>query len=420
MATDSLPPQPASCERSFDARRLRGEFPQLSARVHDRPLVYLDNAATTQKPLAVLGAMDRHYRSSCSNIHRGVHELSARATAEYEAAREEVRSFLGAASSDEIVFTHGTTESINLVAHSWGGRHLKPGDEIVISVMEHHSNIVPWQLLAERSGARLRAIGMTDLGELDGASIEECIGPRTRLVAVAHMSNVLGTRHPLETIIARARAVGAVTVVDGAQAVSHEPIDVQALGCDFYAFSGHKVYGPTGIGVLYGRAERLAEMPPFLGGGDMIRRVTLERTSYADPPRRFEAGTPAIAEAIGLGAALHWLREQGVERVAGHERTLMQSVLQRLAGVPRLRRIGAPRIPGPVVSFVIEGIHPHDAATVLDHEGIAVRAGHHCAQPLMARLGLPATVRASLGAYNVEEDVAALEAGVRRAIEVLG
>jgi cysteine desulfurase/selenocysteine lyase len=399
---------------------LREDFPILRERIHGKPLVYLDSTATAQKPRAVLDALERFYRTECSNVHRGLHELSARATRDYERARDALAAFIGAADRREIVFTRGTTESINLVARTFGDERLAAGDEILLTEMEHHSNIVPWQLLAQRTGARLRVVPITDSGELRLDELERMLGPRTRLIAVTHVSNVLGTRNPVEEIVALARARDVAVLVDGAQGVVHEPVDVQALGCDFYAFSGHKLYGPTGVGVLYARLELLRTLPPFHGGGDMIRTVSFEQTTYADPPARFEAGTPAIAEAIGLGAAVGYLARIGMERIALREQELLAYARQVLAAQPRLRLHGSARRAGGVISFNLEGLHPHDVGTVLDHEGIAVRAGHHCAQPLMRRLGVPATVRASMGCYTLRADFDALAAGLRRAIEVLG
>jgi cysteine desulfurase/selenocysteine lyase len=331
-----------------------------------------------------------------------------------------VQRFIGARESREIVFTKGTTESINLVAHSYGERHVEPGDEILISEMEHHSNIVPWQLLCERRGARLIVAPVDDAGELQLPQLERLLGPRTRLVAITQVSNALGTRNPVERIVKLAHERGAVVLVDGAQAVPHERVDVQDLDCDFYAFSGHKLYGPTGIGVLYGKAALLEELPPYQGGGDMIRSVSFEKTTYHDLPYKFEAGTPNIAGAIGLGAALDYLEELGLERIASWEKALLGEALQQLSELPRVRLLGAPARRGSLISFNVTGIHPHDVSTVLDHEGIAVRAGHHCAQPLMTRFGVPATVRVSFACYNQPSEIRAFVAGIERACQVLG
>jgi cysteine desulfurase/selenocysteine lyase len=412
------PDVPRSISRPSPSE-IRAEFPILRQRVHGKPLVYLDNAASTQKPRAVLDALRRFYESENSNVHRGLHELAARATASYEGARDACRRWIGARDRREIVFTRGTTESINLVAYSFGSR-LRPGDEILITGMEHHSNIVPWQLLCERSGAVLRVAPIDDAGDVRLDEFERLLGPRTKLAAFVHVSNALGTVNPVRAMAAMARANGTAVLVDGAQAVAHRPVDVVDLGCDFYALSSHKMYGPTGIGVLYGRAELLASMPPFQGGGEMIRTVTFERTTFADPPYRFEAGTPDIAGAVGLGAAMAWLETIGHDAVEAVERELVELAATRLAEIPGVHLVGTPKERSGAVSFRIDGIHPHDAGTILDHEGIAVRAGHHCAQPVMERFGVPATVRASFACYNVREEVDALEAGVRRVIEVLG
>ena len=405
---------------AYDVARVRGEFPGLAQTVHGKPLVYLDNAATTQKPRRVLEALERFYVNECSNVHRGLHELSSRATADFEGARDLVQRFIGAADRREIVFTRGTTESINLVARSWGEENVGAGDEILLTTMEHHSNIVPWQLLCERRGARIVVAPVTDRGELDLDALAERLGPRTRLVGLVHTSNALGTRNPVERVCEMAHTTGALVLVDGAQAMAHEAVDVQALGCDFFAFSGHKMYGPTGIGALWARAELLEAMPPFHGGGEMIRSVTFEKTTYNELPHKFEAGTPDIAGAIGLGAATEVVAELRAQGLAEWEAELGRRAVERLGAKPRVRLVGAAARRAAVVSFVIDGVHPHDAGTVLDHEGIAVRAGHHCTQPLMARFGVPATVRASFACYNTLEELDALEAGIDRAIEVLG
>lgn len=403
---------------SYDVEAVRAQFPVLSRTVHGRPLVYLDSAASAQKPLAVIEAMDAYLRNEHANVHRGVYELSGAATTRYEHARESARRFLGAASAKEIVFVRGTTEAINLVAHSWGS-FLREGDEIVVSTIEHHSNIVPWQLLALRTGARIRVAPVHDDGSFDLAAFEALLGPRTRLVAVAHVSNSIGTILPVREIVERAHAVGAKVLVDGAQGIVHLPVDVQALGCDFYAFSGHKVYGPTGIGVLWGREALLEEMAPWQGGGEMIDTVSWEGTTWAELPAKFEAGTPAIAEAIGLGVALDWLEALGREDVAAHEAELLGYGTERLSAISGLRIVGTAPRKASVLSFVVDGVHPQDLATLLDEQGIAVRTGHHCAMPTMERLGITGTARASLGCYSTRADLDALGAGVERAIRVL-
>ena len=391
-----------------DMAAIRAEFPILRRRVHGRPLVYLDNAATTQKPQAVIDRIVRYYGEENANIHRGVYRLSADATDAWDASRERVRQFVNAADGREIVFVRGVTEAINLVAATYGRTQIRPGDEVVLSEMEHHSNIVPWQLLCEEKDARLRVIPISDAGELRLDEYERMLGPRTRIVSVAHVSNALGTINPVEDIVRLAHRQGIPVFIDGAQAVSHMPVDVQGLGCDFYAFSGHKVFGPTGIGVLYGRAPLLAAMPPYQGGGDMIRSVTFAGTTYQEAPGRFEAGTPNIAGAVGLSAAIEYVTQIGLGRVAAYDHELLDYATEALSKVPALRLIGtAPRKVG-ILSFVMEGIHPHDLGTILDRDGVAIRAGHHCCQPLMARLGVPATARASLALYNTREDVDAL------------
>jgi cysteine desulfurase/selenocysteine lyase len=401
---------------ALDVARVRADFPALHQQVNGRPLVYLDNAATTQKPQPVLDALLGFYSRDCANVHRGVHALSQRATDAYEGARETVARFLNARPR-EIVFTRGTTEAINLVAYSYGSR-LSPGDEILITELEHHSNIVPWQMLAERTGARLRVAPIDDRGEIILEEFQRLLGPRTRIVAVAHVSNALGTVNPVEEICRLAHTYGARVLVDGAQAVPHLAVDVRALDCDFYAFSGHKIYGPTGIGVLFGRWELLEAMPPYQGGGDMIRSVTFEKTLYNDPPYRFEAGTPHIAGAIGLAAAIEYVTRLGLEEIRRHEQQLLEAATRALEEIPGVRIVGTAAHKAAVVSFVLDGVHPHDVATVLDHEGVAVRAGHHCAQPLMERFGLPATTRASFALYNTLEEVDALARAVRRAREL--
>ena len=397
----------------FDLAAIRAQFPALQQQVNDQPLIYLDNAATTQKPLAVLQAMDEYYRRDNANVHRAAHALSGRATAAFEAARERVRLFLHARHSSEVIWTRGTTEAINLVAYSWGQSNLKPGDEILLSVLEHHANIVPWQQVAARTGAVLRVIPLTTAGELDLAAFHALLSPRTRLLAIAHVSNALGTINPVAELITAAQTVGAVTLIDGAQAVGHLPIDVQALGCDFYAFSGHKLYGPTGIGVLYGRAELLEQMPPWQTGGEMIQKVSFSGTRFNRPPFRFEAGTPPIAEAIGLAAALDFVATlpDGWRR---HEAALLQRLLDGLRQLPFIELVGTPRQRVGVVSLRLGDIHPQDAGELLDQMGIAVRVGHHCAMPLMESLGLDGTLRISLALYNSEAEVDALLAALAR------
>jgi cysteine desulfurase/selenocysteine lyase len=401
-----------------DLAKIRDEFPILRQMMRGKPLVYLDSAATTQKPKVVIDALVRYYEEENANIHRGVYLLAERATRAYEAARVKAQRFLNAASPREIVFTRGTTESINLVAGSYGRRHLGPGDEVIVSAMEHHSNIVPWQLICEERGARVRVIPMNDAGELLLDEYEKLLGPRTRLVAVAHISNALGTINPIARIASLARRQGVPVLVDGAQAAPHLPIDVRALGCDFYAISSHKMYGPTGIGVLYGREELLEQMPPYQGGGEMIRSVTWEETTYHTLPHKFEAGTPNIEGAIGLGAAIDFLESLGLDRVGAHEADLLAYATEALQAIPEAQVVGSAREKASILSFTLGDIHPHDVGTILDQFGIAVRAGHHCAQPVMERFGVPATVRASFGLYNTREDVDALIAGLRQVTEV--
>jgi cysteine desulfurase/selenocysteine lyase len=392
------------------------DFPILSRQVRGKRLVYLDNGATTQKPESVIEAEARFYRESNANIHRGVHWLSQHATDLYENARESVRRFLNAARADEIVFTRGTTEAINLVAQSWGRSTLKAGDEILLTAMEHHSNIVPWQLICEQTGALIKVVPINERGELEMDAFNALLGPRTRLVAVAHVSNALGTVNPVATIVERAHAAGALVLVDGAQAVAHQPVDVQAIDCDFYAFSAHKLYGPTGIGALYVRRDILRNMPPWQGGGDMIRTVSFEHSTWADAPQRFEAGTPNIAGTIGLAAAIEYVEGIGLARIAAHEQALLAQATAAVQDIPGLRLIGTAAEKAGILSFVIDGIHPHDLGTILDVEGIAIRAGHHCAMPVMTRYGIPGTARASFALYNDMQDVTALVAGLRKAV----
>jgi len=409
---------PAPASRAYDVEAVRKQFPGLRVTVHDKPLVYLDSAASAQKPQAVIDAERDVYERYYSNIHRGVHQLSVLATTAYEKARGRVQRFLGAAETREIVLLRGTTEAVNLVAQSWGRTNVGAGDEILITGLEHHSNIVPWQMLCEEKGAHLRVAPIDDAGVVDLAEFERLLGPRTRLVAVAHISNALGTINPVKEMTAMAHAAGAVVLIDGAQAAPHAAVDVQEIGCDFYTFSGHKVYGPSGVGALYGRAAVLEGMPPWQGGGDMIATVTFEKSTWAPIPSKFEAGTPNIAGAIGLGAALEWVEGIGLDAIAAHEGELLRYGTEILSAVPGLRLIGtAPRKAG-VLSFVLDGIHPHDIGTILDYEGVAVRTGHHCAQPVMGRFGVPATARASLACFNTREDLDVLARGIRKVQEM--
>jgi cysteine desulfurase / selenocysteine lyase len=396
----------------FDLERVRADFPILGRRIRGKPLVYLDNAATSQKPQSVIDAVTRFYAAENANIHRGVHYLSERATAAYDGVREEVARFINAPSSRQVIFTKGTTEGINLVAQSYGRPRLKPGDDIVITTMEHHSNIVPWQLLCEQTGAVLRAAPINDRGELDVAGLEELLTERTRLVALVHLSNALGTINPVKAVVALAHGRGIPVLVDGAQAAPHLPVDVQDLDCDFYVFSGHKVFGPTGIGVLYGRETLLEQMPPYQGGGDMIATVSLQRSTYAPLPAKFEAGTPMIAQVAGLGAALKYVESVGLENVGAWERELLAYATERVLEIEGLRIIGTAEQKASVLGFVMNEAHPHDIGTILDNEGIAIRAGHHCAQPVMERFGIPATARASFAFYNTLDEVDALIAGL--------
>jgi cysteine desulfurase/selenocysteine lyase len=407
-----------TCLAGSGMEKIRQDFPVLHQKVHGKPLVYLDNAATTQKPQAVIDTILRYYRSENSNVHRGIHFLSEVATQAYEGARTRVRQFLHAAHDHEIIFTRGTTESINLVAQCYGRSAIKPGDEVLISAMEHHSNIVPWQMACEEKGARLRVIPITDAGELVLEEYERLLTDRTRLVGIVHVSNVLGTVNPVKRMIATAHERGIPVLVDGAQATPHMPVDVQDLGCDFYAFSGHKVYGPTGIGVLYGRDDLLETMPPYQGGGDMIRAVTFEKTVYNSLPHKFEAGTPHIEGAIGLATAIEYAQRIGLTQIAAYEKELLAYGTVLLSAIPGLRILGTAKDKASVLSFVLEDIHAHDVGTILDHEGIAIRAGHHCAMPLMKRLGVPATARASLAFYNTREELEALAKGIHKVKEV--
>lgn len=405
----SLQPQRTSAvNTAYDVEQIRLDFPALQQRVHGLPLVYLDNAASAQKPAGVIDTVRHYYAEDYANVHRGLHFLSERASDAFEAARGKVRSFINARDDREIVFVRGTTEAINLVAASYGQAHLKSGDEILITEMEHHSNIVPWQLLGERLGTVLRVAPVNDAGELLLEEFERLLGPRTRLVAVTHVSNALGTINPIERIIELAHAHGARVLVDGAQAIPHAAVDVQALDCDFYAFSGHKMYGPTGIGVLYGKAELLESMPPYQGGGEMIREVSFTRTTYAELPHKFEAGTPHIVGAIGLGAAVDYLGRIGLDLIARHEEDLLDYATELLQGIPGLRIVGTAAQKAGIASFLIDGVHTHDVGTILDRQGVAVRAGHHCAMPLMTRFGLNGTTRASFALYNTRSEVECL------------
>ncbi|MED5568421.1 MAG: cysteine desulfurase [Chloroflexota bacterium] len=403
---------------SFDVARIREDFPVLHQMVNGKPLVYLDNAATTQKPQAVIDALVRYYSADNSNVHRGVHTLSQRATEDYDSGRSKARQFLNAASDEEIIFVKGTTDGINLVAHSYARQHLGEGDEIIISTMEHHSNIIPWQVLCQEKGAHLSVIPISDAGELLMDEYESLLSSRTKLVAITHVSNVLGTVNPIKQIVEMAHSQGVPVLVDGAQATPHMPVDVQKLGCDFYVFSGHKIYGPTGIGVLYGKAELLEAMPPYQLGSDMIKSVTFERTVYNDLPYKFEAGTPNIAGVIGMGAAIDYLTEIGMDRIDNYEHGLLEYSTECLSGIDGVKIVGNAPGKASVLSFVMDCAHPHDIGTILDTEGVAIRTGHHCAQPLMNRYGVPATARASLSFYNTRDEVDLLVKAIDRVIEV--
>jgi cysteine desulfurase/selenocysteine lyase len=404
----------------FDVEKARLDFPILNQKVHGKPLVYLDNAATTQKPRAVIEATTRYYERDNANIHRGVYLLSERATRQYEEARVKLARYVNAPDAHGIIFTRNSTEAINLVAQTFGRKTVGKGDEIILSHIEHHSNIVPWQILCEEKGASLRIIPVDDRGDLILDAYEKLLSSRTKLVAVTHMSNALGTIPPVARIIRMAHERGVPVLLDGSQAAYHRKVDLQALDCDFYAVTGHKLYGPTGIGALYAKREHLEAMPPYQGGGDMIRSVSFEKTTYNDLPHKFEAGTPNIAGAIVLGVAVEYLESIGLEAIAAHERDLLAYMTDALEAIPGLRIIGTAREKASVVSFVLDGIHPHDVGTVLDQEGIAVRTGHHCAQPTMERFGVPATVRASLALYNTHAEVDALVAGIGKVQEILG
>lgn len=410
----------STAAKPFDIARVRADFPILRQTVNGRPLVYLDNAATGQKPQQVLDALVNYYATENSNVHRGVHTLSQRATDAYEGAREKTRRFINAGADREIIFVRGTTEGINLVAQTWGRQNIGPGDEIVISAMEHHSNIVPWQILGQEKGARLRVIPINDAGELLLDEYEGLLNDRTKLVSVVHQSNALGTINPVEQMVELAHSRGIPVLLDGAQSIAHIPVDVRRLDCDFYVFSGHKLYGPTGVGALYGKAELLEAMPPYQGGGEMIRSVTFEETLYNTIPNKFEAGTQNIAGSVGLGAAIDYVTALGMDNIAAYEQELLAYGTERLSEIGPLRLIGTARDKGSILSFVMENAHPHDVGTILDAEGVAVRTGHHCAQPLMERYGIPATARASLAFYNTKEEIDVLVRGLDRVIEIFG
>jgi len=411
---------PAVIHPDYDVARVRAEFPILQQTINGRPLVYLDSAASSQRPRAVLRAVEHYETHLHANVHRGVHTLSQWATDAYERSRETVRRFINAASTREIIFVRGTTEAINLVANSWGRGHLSAGDEVLITHLEHHANIVPWQMVCAATGARLRAAPLTAAGEVDLEAFRKLLSPRTRMVAIAHISNALGTVLPVREIVRLAHAQGVPVLVDGAQAIPHAEVDVRALDCDFYAFSGHKVYGPTGIGVLYGRDSLLDAMPPWQGGGEMILSVSIESSTYNDLPAKFEAGTPNISGAIGLGAALEFVEGLGRAAIAAHEHGLLTLASEALAALPGVRLIGTAPGKAAVVSFTMDGVHPHDIGTILDSEGIAIRTGHHCAMPVMEYFGLPATARASFGCYSNSHDVERLVQGVRTVREMFG
>jgi cysteine desulfurase/selenocysteine lyase len=422
--TRDVRPLPISGENPFaattpyDVEKIRRDFPILQQKIHGKPLVYLDNAATTQKPQSVIDALVNYYCEDNSNVHRGVHLLSERATAAYENSRSVVQHFINAAEPSEIIFVRGTTEAINLVAQTYGRRHVGPGDEVIISALEHHSNIVPWQMLCEEKGARLRVVPINDRGEFILEEYEKFLGPKTKLVSVSHISNALGTLNPLRQIIASAHRYNVPVLIDGAQAVPRIPVDVRDLDCDFYAFSSHKLYGPTGLGILYGKAKLLDAMPPYQGGGDMISSVTFEKTTYNKLPHKFEAGTPHVAGAIGLAAAIEYVSRLGMENIATYEHDLLTYATDVVSQIPGIRLIGTAREKAGVLSFVLDPIHPHDIGTILDQEGIAIRTGHHCAQPVMQRFGVPATARASFGLYNTRAEVDALAAGLQKVKEV--
>ena len=414
----ALPATNETALSPLDVAALRQDFPALHQTVHGKPLVYFDNAASAQTPHSVIDAIRKFYLEDRSNIHRGVHELSQRATNDYENARHEVQKFLGAADTSEIIYTRGTTESINLVAHSFGRSKVAAGDEVVISAMEHHSNIVPWQMLCDQQGAKLRVVPINDAGEFLFEEYEKLLNDRTRLVAVTHVSNALGSVNPVKEIIDAAHARGIPVLLDGAQAAPHVEVDVRELDCEFYALSGHKMFGPTGIGILYGKRTLLEEMPPYQSGGDMIKSVSFDKTIYNDLPYKFEAGTPNIADSIGLGAAVRYLKDVGMERIEAYERDLLDYATERVSAIDGVRLIGTARDKASVLSFVIDGVHPHDVGTILDREGVAVRAGHHCAQPVMDRFGVAATTRASFAFYNTRDEIDVLASSVEKVKEI--
>ncbi len=404
--------------QAFDINSIRKDFPILNKTVHGKTLVYLDNAATTQKPEQVIEAMNAYYRHTNSNIHRGVHLLSEKATQQYEEARKKVARFIGAPKTQEIIFTRGTTDAINLLAASFGKKHIQAGDEILISAMEHHSNIVPWQMMCEERKAVLKVVPIDDDGSLNMEAFEQLLSEKTKLVAIVHVSNSLGTINPVKDIIQKAHAKNIPVLLDGAQAVQHLPVNVQELDCDFYAFSGHKLFGPTGVGVLYGKESWLKDLPPYQGGGDMILNVTFEKTTYNELPYKFEAGTPAIAEVIGLGAAIDYISGIGMKQIETRESELLAYAMKRIAAIPRVTIIGTAAHKSSVVSFVVDGVHPHDMGTILDREGIAIRTGHHCTQPVMKRFGIPATSRVSLAFYNTEEELDTCVKAIEKAIQL--
>lgn len=412
MKTKSLSPE--SRRASLDVQKIREDFPILKEKIYGKPLIYLDNAATSQKPKIVIDTLSRYHLSENANIHRGVHFLSQQATQAYEEARAKIQRFINASETREIIFVRSTTEAINLVAATFGRRHLGRGDEVLISHMEHHSNIVPWQILCEEKGARLRVVPVSDAGEFLFEEYEKLLNPKTKLVAVAHISNALGSINPVKEIIEAAHARGIPVLLDGAQAAPHLPVDVRGVDCDFYAFSGHKLYGPTGIGVLYGKSAHLEKMPPYQSGGDMILSVTFEKTIYNHLPHKFEAGTPNIAAAIGLGAAIDYLEGIGFEKIARYEEALLEYAAKALLDVDGIRLIGTAREKAAILTFLLDGVHPHDVGTILDREGIAIRTGHHCAMPLMERFGVEATCRASLAFYNTREEIDALAAALQK------
>jgi cysteine desulfurase/selenocysteine lyase len=420
MSTAAKTPHEIHPAHGYDVQNVRRDFPVLHQKVHGKPLVYLDNAATTQKPLAVIEAIQHYYLHDNSNIHRGVHTLSERATEHYENVRETARKFLNAASTKEIIFVRGTTEAINLVAQTYGRKNIGSGDEVIITALEHHSNIVPWQMLCDEKGAKLRVAPINDQGELLLEDFEKLLNAKTKIVAISHLSNALGTINPVREMIRMAHARNIPVLVDGAQAVARMKVDVQALDCDFYALSSHKLYGPTGVGILYGKTKLLEAMPPWQGGGDMIASVTFDKTVYNRLPYKFEAGTPNIADTIGLGAAIEYLNHLGLEEIERHEADILAYATNSLCAIPGVRIVGTAREKAGVLSFVMGEIHPHDIGTILDTEGIAIRTGHHCAQPVMQRFGIPATARASFGLYNTREEVDALVAGIRKVQEVMG